>query len=177
MENKATDINGESINIDKIHRTALWPIYVDKETGKIIDTVTNMMRPVDPKMVELCKKLTEGTESDSLKRFMSEMFLTCNSDLIKDYIDFIIIACDTKTHEIIDFVNPPQTVDHNERMGRLIDLTEAAAIGSDKNGNANEFMTIISNVVARYCASDPSNYDSFKQIIEFWKNKIKAVQK
>lgn len=156
-------------------RTCLWPIYVDKETHKIIDTVTNLMKPVDPKMVSLCKQMIDEskTESDSLKTFMTEMYLTLNSDVIKDKIDFIILACDKNTKEIIDFVNPSTNVPQNERMKRLIDLMDTACVGVASDGNANDLMTIIGNVMARYCASDSGCEQSFNELINFWKEQLK----
>ena len=156
-------------------RTCLWPIYVDKETHEIIDTVTNLMKPVDPKMVSLCKQMIDESkaESDSLKTFMTEMYLTLNSDVIKDKIDFIILACDKNTKEIIDFVNPSTKVPQNERMKRLIDLMDTACVGVASNGNANDLMTIIGNVMARYCASDSDCEQSFNKLINFWKEQLK----
>lgn len=156
-------------------RTCLWPIYVDKETHKIIDTVTNLMKPVDPKMVSLCKQMIDESkaESDSLKTFMTEMYLTLNSDVIKDKIDFIILACDKNTKEIIDFVNPSTKVPQNERMKRLIDLMDTACAGVASDGNANDLMTIIGNVMARYCASDSGCEQSFNELINFWKEQLK----
>lgn len=157
------------------NKTALWPIYVDKDTHQIIDTVTNLMRPIDPKMVSLCKKMIDDSnvESESLKSFMTEMFLTLNSDIIKNNIDFIIIACDKNSKEIIDFVNPSTKVPQNERMKRLIDLVDTACIGVGIDGNANDLMTIIGNVMARYCASDTSYEKSFNELVNFWKNNAK----
>lgn len=156
-------------------RTCLWPIYIDKETHKIIDTVTNLMKPVDPKMVSLCKQMIDESkaESDSLKTFMTEMYLTLNSDVIKDKIDFIILACDKNTKEIIDFVNPSTKVPQNERMKRLIDLMDTACAGVASDGNANDLMTIIGNVMARYCASDSGCEQSFNELINFWKEQLK----
>lgn len=156
-------------------RTCLWPIYVDKETHKIIDTVTNLMKPLDPKMVSLCKQMIDESkaESDSLKTFMTEMYLTLNSDVIKDKIDFIILACDKNTKEIIDFVNPSTKVPQNERMKRLIDLMDTACAGVASDGNANDLMTIIGNVMARYCASDSGCEQSFNELINFWKEQLK----
>ena len=158
-------------------RTCLWPIYVDKETHKIIDTVTGMMRPVEQSLVARCKNLVEGTDSEGLRTFMIESYLTCNSDLIKNNVDFITVAVDNNTKEVISFINPPDTVETNERMARLINLVEAVATGSDSNGNANEFMTAISNVVARYCAIDKENNKSFQDTVKFWQNKFKEAQK
>lgn len=157
------------------NKTALWPIYVDKDTHQIIDTVTNLMKPIDPKMVSLCKKMIDDSnvESESLKLFMTEMFLTLNSDIIKNNIDFIIIACDKNSKEIIDFVNPSTKVPQNERMKRLIDLVDTACIGVGTDGNANDLMTIIGNVMARYCASDTSYEKSFNELVNFWKNNAK----
>ena len=156
-------------------RTCLWPIYVDKETHKIIDTVTNLMKPVDHKMVSLCKQMIDEskTESDSLKTFITEMYLTLNSDVIKDKIDFIILACDKNTNETIDFVNPSTKVPQNERMKRLIDLMDTACVGVASDGNANDLMTIIGNVMARYCASDSGCEQSFNKLINFWKEQLK----
>lgn len=156
-------------------RTCLWPIYVDKETHEIIDTVTNLMKPVDPKIVSLCKQMIDESkaESDSLKTFMTEMYLTLNSDVIKDKIDFIILACDKNTKEIIDFVNPSTKVPQNERMKRLIDLMDTACAGVASDGNANDLMTIIGNVMARYCASDSGYEQSFNELINFWKEQLK----
>lgn len=155
-------------------KTCLWPIYVDKETHEIIDTVTNLMKPVDPKMVSLCKQMIDDskTESDSLKTFMTEMFLTLNSGVIKNNVDFLIIACDKNTKEIIDFVNPSPKVPQNERMKRLIDLLDNACTGVGVNGNANDLMTIIGNVMARYCASDSGCEQSFNELIKFWKEQL-----
>ena len=157
------------------NKTALWPIYVDKDTHQIIDTVTNLMRPIDPKMVSLCKKMIDdaNVESESLKSFMTEMFLTLNSDIIKNNIDFIIIACDKNSKEIIDYVNPSKNVSQNERMKRLIDLVDTACIGIGADGNANDLMTIIGNVMARYCASNTSYEKSFNELVNFWKNNAK----
>lgn len=156
-------------------KTCLWPIYVDKETHEIIDTVTNMMRPIDPKMVSLCKQMIDEskTESDSLKTFMTEMYLTLNSDILKDKIDFIILACDKNTKEVIDFTNPSTKVPQNERMKRLIDLIDIACTGISSGGNANDLMTIIGNVMARYCASDSGCELSFNELINFWKEQLK----
>ena len=157
------------------NKTALWPIYVDKDTHQIIDTVTNLMKPIDPKMVSLCKKMIDDSnvESESLKSFMTEMFLTLNSDIIKNNIDFIIIACDKNSKEIIDYVNPSKNVSQNERMKRLIELVDTACIGVGTDGNANDLMAIIGNVMARYCASDTSYEKSFNELVNFWKNNAK----
>ena len=156
-------------------RTCLWPIYVDKETHEIIDTVTGLMRPIEPHLVELCKTMIKDSkvDSESLKTFMTEMYLTLNSGTIKDNIDFLIIACDNNTKEIIDFVNPSPKVPQNERMKRLIDLLDNACTGVGTDGNANELMTIIGNVMARYCASDSGCEQSFNELIKFWKEQLK----
>ena len=133
------------------------------------------MKPIDPKMVSLCKKMIDDTnvKSEPLKSFMTEMFLTLNSDIIKNNIDFIIIARDKNSKEIIDYANPFKNVSQNERMKRLIDLVDTACIGVGKDGNANDLMTIIGNVMARYCASDSGCEQSFNELINFWKEQLK----
>lgn len=155
-------------------KTCLWPIYVDKETHEIIDTVTNLMKPVDPNMVSLCKKMIDDsrTESKSLQAFMTEMYLTLNSDVIKNKIDFLILACDRDTKEIIDFANPSENVAHDERIKRLINLVDEACSGANVDGNANNLMTIIGNVMARYCASDAGCEQSFNELVQFWKTQL-----
>lgn len=153
------------------NKTALWPIYVDKDTHKIIDTVTKLMRPVETELVNKCKEITKDTESDGLKAFMTETYLTYNNDIIKDNVDFITIACDPKTKEITYYSNPTEKTDNNERISRLIDLIDNACVGKDKNGHANLIMTVISNVVAKYCALNEENKKSFMNVIDFWKNK------
>lgn len=161
------------MNIVNEGLTALWPIYVDKETGKIIDTVTNMMRPVDPIIIKSCQEMCKNVQSDALRTLMIEFMLTFNNDLIKDNVEFILIAHDTKTQEMTDFANPSDKMEYNERMSHLINLVENIVTANDGSGYANMYMTILANVVARYCAESEENKESFNKVIEFWKDKLK----
>lgn len=156
-------------------RTALWPIYVDKETGKIIDTVTNMSNPIDPAMIEYLKDSTEQIDSEHLKRFVTEMMLTLNCDPIKDYIDCIVIGYDRQNGESINMTNPSASIEPNQniRMDRLINTVESVCFGQGNENYATDIMTAISNVVARYCATDPSNLESFMGVVDFWRKNLK----
>ena len=152
-------------------RTALWPIYVDKDTGKIIDTVTNMSRPIDPLLVEYARKMTEGIDSEHLKKFVTEMMLTLRCEPIKNHVDCILIGYDRENGESVNMINPTSIIEPNDnlRMERLIETMESACVGKGADDNANDVMTIISNVVARYCALDQSNLESFMNVVDFWR--------
>ena len=150
-------------------RTALWPIYVDAETHKIIDTVTGLSQPISQEAIEYGKTITEGIISDPIKAYAIEIGLTCNSPVIKDNLDFINIAYDNQTDEVIQFIYPDSKTEPNEQMDRLIKMLENACYGNDGEGNANTMMTAIANVLARYCALDPGYLQSFLGVVDFWK--------
>lgn len=165
----------EEIMLGKIPndvKTCSWP-----QPGREAQTIKIWNRMQEPIPDDLLEKIRTAEitkcKSNALYEWALEIGLTL--DFIDKDLNVIMIAHDPKTNESTQILHCCESEDPYTRVDKLIRTLDKECVGSrEENGQkcASELFTIIANVVAAYCANDEQYEKSFKDVVEFWRNKL-----
>lgn len=169
----------ENVILGKVEndgKTCSWP--TPEREAQTIKILKDMSSPIDKDLLEKIKKSDlVNCKSDALYQWGLENSLTL--EMLSDKLNVIMIAQDAETKEVTHLCTVANEINGNislsHKINELIKMVNDVSIGQrQENGNivANELFTIIANVVAIYCGSSESNYDSFKESVKYWKDQF-----
>jgi len=163
----------EEVQLGKVEndgKTCSWP--EGSREAQVVQIINQMSQPISE---ELMKAIMEAPmskcKSDSLFAFALELGLTL--DCIPDDLNILVIAQDDNTKESTKILQVPKKYNEGQRIDNLIQMLSSECVGTrEEDGKtvANELFTIIANVCAQYCASDPAYKEAFLNVIKFWED-------
>jgi hypothetical protein len=158
--------------IEKDEKILDWPKDREVQVKEIIE---EMSKPITKEFMDsILSAPMAKCKSDSLFKMTLELGLTLNC--IPDDINVLFIAQDINTKEGTHLLLAPQAKDESQKMGELINTLNNECIGTrteDGQTVANEIFTIIANVCAQYCASNPQYKEAFLKVIDYWTEVLK----
>ena len=149
----------------------------DSREGQVVDIINEMSNIITPEFMErIMSAPMAKCKSDSLFKFALEIGLTL--DCIPNDLNIFCIAQDINTKESTKFILAP---DKNEQdtITEMIKMINTECIGIRKEDNATvatDVFTIIANVVAQYCASDPQYKEAFLKVVKYWEDNMKPTE-
>jgi hypothetical protein len=165
----------ENVLLGKIEndgKTCSWP--EGSREAKVVQIINQMSQPIsDELMKSIMNAPLAKCKSDSLFQLSLELGLTL--DCIPDDLNLFFIAQDVNTKEATHMLLAPKANNDSEKITELIRMVNNECIGTRTEDNqtvANELFTIIANVVAQYCASDPQYKEAFLNVIKYWEDNI-----
>lgn len=174
----------ENIILGKVEnngKTCSWP--TSEREAQTIQILKDMSSPIDEDLLEKIKNSDiVKCKSDALYQWGLENSLTL--EMLSDKLNVIMIAQDAETKEVTHLCTVANELkgktDPTYKINELIKMVNEVSIGHRmENGNvvANELFTVIANVVAIYCGSSKSNYESFKESVKYWETQFKENNK
>lgn len=149
-----------------------WPKDREAQVKEIIE---EMSKPITKEFMDsILSAPMSKCKSDSLFKLSLELGLTLNC--IPDDVNILFIAQDVNTKEGTHLLLAPQAKDENQKISKLINTLNDECIGTrteDGQTVANDIFTIIANVCAQYCASNPQYKEAFLKVIDYWTDVLK----
>ena len=155
---------------------------IDKETierrEKDLDDILISSGVPATQLVDLKEKIKRSDvfncKSEAMFRY-SVMIQLLFDGFAKD-LDILFVIGDPDTHETVNFMHASgHPDDESKTIDDLIKHVTNACFGTrEENGEtvASSLMTVIGNVAAMYCAKKDEQFESFKNVVDYWKRAL-----
>ena len=157
-------------NVENNGKTCNWP--TEGRAAQAVEIIKEMSKPIPQELLDdILNAPMAKCKSDSLFKLTLEFGLTL--DCLPDNLNILMIAQDIDTKESTKLLVAPKKFTETEKLTEFIKMISGECLGTrQENGKpvANELLTIFANVIAQYCAVDPSYKESFLNAIDYWDN-------